>query len=169
MRSLKVNNGKHNRASNFSRESQNIALGRFAIIYFSMCSHLLNYQFAKNFWIKKVCRLLAHIDQRSPWAFIFIIIAFYFLWFWQNRVWDLSLSWDYQGMSGPNSDQERSSVRTGVRSSWCKHPEYRRWERDHAGGGGVSPMAERSFESPVTPQPPPRLLHIDHSLKYFRD
>ena len=129
-----------------------------------MCSHLLNYQFAKNFWIKKVCRLLAHIDQRSPWAFIFIIIAFYFLWFWQNRVWDLSLSLDYQGMSGPNSDQERSSVRTGVRSSWCKHPEYRRWERDHAGGGGVSPMAERSFESPVTPQPPPRLLHIDHSL-----
>ena len=77
--------------SKFSRESQNIVLGRFAIIYFSMCSHLLNYQFAKNFWIKKVCRLLAHIDQRSPWAFIFIIIAFYFLWFWQNRVWYLSL------------------------------------------------------------------------------
>ena len=100
--------------SKFSRESQNIVLGRFAIIYFSMCSHLLNYQFAKNFWIKKVCRLLAHIDQRSPWAFIFIIIAFYFLWFWQNRVF-FEL-WDYLRMSGPNGDREGSSMRTGVRT-----------------------------------------------------
>ena len=156
--------------SKFSRESQNIVLGRFAIIYFSMCSHLLNYQFAKNFWIKKVCRLLAHIDQRSPWAFIFIIIAFYFLWFWQNRVWDFSLSckiireWVVLMVIGWDP-------RWGLGSSWCRHSEYRRWERDHAGGGGVSPMAERSsaFKSPVTPQPPPRLRHSHHLYKDSRD
>ena len=83
MHSLKSNNGKQHNIEILERIPK--------YCFGTVCHHLFFYQFAKNFWIKKVCRLLAHIDQRSPWAFIFIIIAFYFLWFWQNRVWYLSL------------------------------------------------------------------------------
>ena len=78
----------------------------FGIIYFYVLSHLLNYQFAKKFRIKKLCRLLAHIDQQSPWAFIFIIIAFYFLWFWQNTV--------FFGLGLTDNEWGRSRVRVKI-------------------------------------------------------
>ena len=172
MRSLKVNNGKHNRASNFSRESQNIALGRFAIIYFSMCSHLLNYQFAKNFWIKKVCRLLAHIDQRSPWAFIFIIIAFYFLWFWQNRVCGIFLwvgitrEWvdlivtrrDPQwGLGSGHHDANTRSIADGS-VTMPGAGEYRRWPSGALSRQSLPNLHPDSFT----------LITLSHIL-YFRD
>ena len=141
-----------------------------AIVYFFCSPHLLNYQFAKNFRIKKLCRLLAHIDQRSPWAFIFIIIAFYFLWFWQNEslgsIFKPGLSEnEWNGWSGRRCwhprwwgqdwGQDTSRVRT------CPH--------HPASDAGVSPMdsGERvalAVMSPVTPWPPPRLRHTSRSL-----
>ena len=125
----------------FSWETLNIVLGRLLQSFIFFCSpHLLNYQFAKNFRIKKLCRLLAHIDQRSPWAFIFIIIAFYFLWFWQNESlgsifkpglsenewngWSVWKCW-HPRWWGQDWGQDTSRVRT------CPHP---------ASDAGVSPM-----------------------------
>ena len=151
----------------FPWETLNIVLGRLLQSFIFFCSpHLLNYQFAKNFRIKKLCRLLAHIDQRSPWAFIFIIIAFYFLWFWQNEclgsIFKPGLSEnEWNGSVGILDDEVRTEVRTHHGSGLViirpQTPEYRRWI---AGSSGRH-VASHSLAAAPTPTHEPLVISRD--------